>query len=570
MFRTALALLLALTCSPMFVASLHSSLTFDYVAAALPASAQLSAEKRTYSIRGTVVNSVTGDGIRGALVQTSSGRQRALLTGPDGRFQCDNLPAGPVWFNVQKPGYFAPQQIAPSAGQPMFTVGPDLPSITLKLVPEGVLHGRISGDGEPLESLQVHLLAERIESGRRVRSEQRSLPTNEDGEFRFGDLLPGKYFLFFGPSGGESFPAGALGPRAQGYGSVFYSSAPDLTSATSIEITPGKHDEIDVALSLRPFYRISGSVSGRFIGQGINVMILNAAGQNIAVSRVDLDRGTFQTQWVPPGAYVLRAFAFDNKTQQSFSALAPVTLTSDVSGLHLNLAPETNIPANVSIESTRGDAPAAGRVESTVAVSGFGDGNLRPNAVRAYVTLIPQDPVFSRMRHGSQPVKDDESGSLVIRNIPPGTYTVEINPVGPYYVASARSGFTDLLREPLTVAPGGSVQPIQVVLRDDFASVEGKVSYDAQADSGFVLAIPEEAAHRTQQMTTNKASGEYSFYSFHQLAPGSYKLCVLDRIDGFEYANPEVLRRYSSKMRDITLYPNQKASVDLELVRLGE
>jgi hypothetical protein len=567
MFRTTLALLLALTCSPLFVATLPSSSPLDYVAAALPLPAQLSAQTRTYSIRGTVVNSVTGEGIRGALVQIYLGHQRALLTGPDGRFQFDNLPAGHTSFSLQKPGYFPIQQIIHSEFQPMVTVGPDTPPVILKLVPEGVIHGRISGDGEPLESLQVHLLAERIESGRKVRSEQRSLSTNEDGEFRFADLLPGKYFLFFGPSGGESVSAGGSGPRAQGYGSSFYSSAPDLTSAAPIDLTPGKHEELNVVLPLQSFFRISGTITKPAIAQNVNVMVLNATGQNISRgSRVDPVSGTFQTQGLPPGPYVVRASAFDSKTQQSFSAFAPVNLVSDASGLHLTLTPDTTISANVLVESTRGETGGGG-VPSSVVVSGFGDGNSRSNAVRAYITLIPQDATFFRTRHGSQPVKDDESGSLVIRNVPDGTYTVEINPTGPGYVASARSGFTNLLREPLTVAVGGSVQPIQIVLRDDFASLEGKVSYNAQADSAYVLAIPEEAPQRARHLFTKNAGGAYMF---QQLAPGSYKLLALDRIGGFEYANSEVLRKYSSKMRDVTLYPNQKASVDLEFVQLGE
>src|SRR5262250_457839 len=234
MFRTALALFVALSCSTVLVGILPRASRFEVVAAP-PVPAQLSQDARTYSVRGMVVNSATGDGIRGALVQTSLGGQRARLTGPDGRFEFDNVPGGQAWFNVQKPGYFAPQQITPWARQPTLTVGPDTPSMTLKLVPEGLIHGRISGDnGEPLESLQVYLLSERIEFGRKVHSDQRVLPTNDDGEFRFADLQPGKYFLFVGPSEGESFSAGSSEQRAQGYGSIFYSSASDLASAAAI------------------------------------------------------------------------------------------------------------------------------------------------------------------------------------------------------------------------------------------------------------------------------------------------------------------------------------------------
>src|SRR5262249_53338225 len=120
MFRTALALFVALSCCLVLVGIPPSVFRFEIaVAAPTLVPAQLSQDTHTYSVRGTVVNSVTGEGIRGALVQTHLGRQRAQLTGPDGKFELDNVPAGQAWFNVQKPGYFAPQQITPSARQYM-------------------------------------------------------------------------------------------------------------------------------------------------------------------------------------------------------------------------------------------------------------------------------------------------------------------------------------------------------------------------------------------------------------------------------------------------------------------
>ena len=143
----------------------------------------------------------------------------------------------------------------------------------------------------------------------------------------------------------------------------------------------------------------------------------------------------------------------------------------------------------------------------------------------------------------------------------------EIYPNGFYYVQSARSGSTDLLREDLTIAPGGSVQPIQVVLRDDFASLDGKVSSDAQADSAVVIVMPEDAPRQSRQVVMNNPKDSFNL---SQLAPGAYKVLAVDRLDTFEYKNPDVLRKYLSRARDISLLPDQTASVDLELVRVGE
>jgi hypothetical protein len=55
-----------------------------------------------------------------------------------------------------------------------------------------------------------------------------------------------------------------------------------------------------------------------------------------------------------------------------------------------------------------------------------------------------------------------------------------------------------------------------------------------------------------------------------QLAPGNYKILAVDRPDDFEYGNPDVLRKYLSKAREISLVPNQQAKIELELVHVGE
>jgi hypothetical protein len=570
---TSLALLLTLTYCLTSAATPHPISTFAILGASRLSSfsphAQLSSQAPTYSLRGTVVNSVTGEAIRGALVQVYLGGQKALLTGPDGKFQFDALPAGQTSPNAQKPGFFTPQQITPSARPPLITVGPDSSPVTLKLVPEAILYGRISGDaGEPIESLPVKLFSERIENGQRVRRELRTIVTNEDGEFRVADLMPGGYFLFVGPSQAESFFAEASGRRAQGYPAFFYPGSPDLSSATPIAITAGKHEEINIAVTLQPFYRISGTVSRPSSVQRAGLQVFNAAGQSIGTGfRFDQENGTFQTQWLPAGLCTVTASAHDNKTQQAFSASASLNLASDLSGVHLAVVPGVTIPVSVRVETTHDNsstAPSQGLVNSS---SGFRGNSAQVNDVRAQVNLTPKDPMFSRMRYGSQVVQNAESHSLALSNVPAGTYSAEIFPNGPYYVQSATSGFTNLLREDLTVAPGGSVPPIQIVLRDDFASLEGKVSYDGQVESAVVIAIPEDAPRRSRNVAAYNPNGQFGL---PQLAPGPYKVLAVDRLEGFEYANPEVLRKYLSKTRDVTLWPDQKASVNLEVVRVGE
>src|SRR5215467_1047141 len=71
----------------------------------LAAWSQTDDAKTTYTLAGTVVNSVTGKPIPRVLVQLEPS-SRAMLTGPDGSFSFDNVPAGRAEIRLTKPGYF--------------------------------------------------------------------------------------------------------------------------------------------------------------------------------------------------------------------------------------------------------------------------------------------------------------------------------------------------------------------------------------------------------------------------------------------------------------------------------
>jgi hypothetical protein len=188
--------------------------------------------------------------------------------------------------------------------------------------------------------------------------------------------------------------------------------------------------------------------------------------------------------------------------------------------------------------------------------------------------LIPQGEAVSRQQRFAQPGQGESS--LEVAEVPPGIYAVQVFPNGSYYVQSARSGSLNLLEQNLTVAPGSSVDPIEIVLRDDFASLEGSVAMGAENDSATVIAIPEggqpqmRGVNVSRPWPNNDASHAAAVFEMGQLAPGNYKILAVDWAEDFEYGNPEVLRKYLSKAREISLVANQQAKIELELVHIGE
>jgi hypothetical protein len=135
------------------------------------------------------------------------------------------------------------------------------------------------------------------------------------------------------------------------------------------------------------------------------------------------------------------------------------------------------------------------------------------------------------------------------------------------YVRSARSGSTNLLRDELIVPAGGTVPPIEVVLRDDGAKVDIHVQAEKLPPLVHILLLPEFAP--SQRALSFSASGSDDV-QYAGLAPGDYKVLAFESTDAIEYENPEVMQKYSAKTAHVTLTAHGSSKVTVELIREGE
>jgi len=155
---------------------------------------------------------------------------------------------------------------------------------------------------------------------------------------------------------------------------------------------------------------------------------------------------------------------------------------------------------------------------------------------------------------------------LELQNAEPGKYSLDLEPNFPWYVYSAKCGETNVLTSDLQVVAGVQPEPIEVVLRDDAATLSVKVSSQGQPSRGVVLVIPDGAPRLTRSMSVSEGAQVEE----GGLAPGEYSVLALDRADGIEYTNAEVLSRYLSNARHVVLQPNQKIELNLDLTRVSE
>jgi hypothetical protein len=290
-------------------------------------------------------------------------------------------------------------------------------------------------------------------------------------------------------------------------------------------------------------YRISGRVSGMPPAASVN---LSLVGSNLGYSTKSFAGGRDGSfaQIMPAGHYVLQASAVLGDNQ--LAASVPLDLTANIEGVRLNLAPTATIPIRVDFALTQKLNP-----------------QLPDGQPGVSVRLIPKDSDVTNQEYDAGIRLDLPPGqrTFAVANVPSGAYRVAIMPYGEWYVRAARRGGTDLLTQDLFVNSGGIEAPIEVMLRDDFASLRGTVSTVGRADPCDVLLIPQ----RAQEPAIMIAVDETGRFQIDSMAPGGYTLFAFDRVEDLEYRNPEAMRPYATDAQSVQLLPGGRVSVNLQL-----
>jgi hypothetical protein len=250
--------------------------------------------------------------------------------------------------------------------------------------------------------------------------------------------------------------------------------------------------------------------------------------------------GAFQMH-APAGTYELKATS-QNAKGQALAASQKLTVRADATGISLTLAPASDVAVRARLDAA----------ESQEASQPF-----------VQVTLVPPEgspgngPVTASSEDAQNP------GAMIIRNVLPGSYETEVNPVGPWYVESARCGSVDLLRENLVIPPGGSNGAIEVRMRGDGATLATTIAGDAIPNAVFVLLAPEDGLVRVATVYPQPNAA----FETGALAPGRYKVVAVDRLDELEYTNRVAIESLLAKAQEVTLEPGKKTAITLELIR---
>jgi uncharacterized protein (DUF2141 family) len=511
------------------------------------------------TLRGQVVSSADGAPVRGAQVQLSGDTTQSVMTGADGSFEIPNLKPGDFTVLAKKPGYFAPNQIDASLAPAVpVHVDANTAPLQLKLFPEGVVAGRILDEsGEPVEAIQVWMEATRNSGGQGLLSRRglQGVQSNEIGEFRIAGIRPGSYFLLASARSEQrsefTVQIESVRQNRKDYPVTYYPGTISRGQATPIHVKAGTAQRLDIRMAKQPLYRIAGHVEAMGAPEGIMVILVSLASRSPFGMTLGSIDGSFLFPEIPPGEYMLWAAADPNGDQNEENIRLGsryLNVTGNVSGLAISSAKVANTEIDLRWELSHGSH------SETVA----------PNeSLPVLFTRVDSSLDMLQMLRMKPP--DDEHG-VSHSFFEPGTYRLRARPGTKMYVSRATSGGTDLLREDLVVGAGSMPAPIEIVLRDDGAAINGKVSGTPSQEDGRVFAVSTE---RPTQVVSAPVAADGSFH-FADLAPGRYSMVALENSETVDADDMQAVARVERLGEATELQADTTSTLQLEWERWDE
>jgi Carboxypeptidase regulatory-like domain len=524
-------------------------------------------------VEGMVLSGSTGQPLTKAHVALVSvdnpDRTYSVVTKADGGFLVKDVKSGRYRFSVAREGYVTQEygqrntNQANQAGS-ILTLDPDrhLSEIIFRMVATAVLQGRIlDSDGEPLAGARVEAMRHTYAQGQANFTMAGTGQTNDRGEYRIWGLQPGRYFISavysvaFDPSGmmvtirGTNPPLGQR--QEESYSRTYYPGTIDLLRAIPIKLGPGEErDHVDISMTMTPTVLVRGRVVNPANPQGargVSVELISrtqgAAFPLFNSAVTNDDQGKFEMRGVVPGSsYVLACFWNDGSRQYSARQTLDVGNT-DIDGVTLAIAPGVTLTGHAHSD-------AGGQIDLT--------------ALRVSLNSREHLPTFGL---SLAPVKAD--GTFSLGNVPEGAFDVYVLglPDG-VHLKSARINNQDTLESGLTIVRGQPLGTLALELGHSSTQIDGVV-LDAEKlpISGAQIVLVPDGDLRTR-MDFYKTTTTDQMGRFHVVGvpPGAYKLYAWEDIEPGAYMDPEYLRPFESRARQLTIQDLRHYDAELTLI----
>jgi hypothetical protein len=509
-----------------------------------------------------------------------------LLTGTDGRFTIQNMPAGPYTVVAYRQGYVGAGKLSasPEWGGASFSLialatvhitSQQTSEVTLKLARGGALSGRVIGrDGKPRPNIEVAVseITYDERTGAPLLLPAKTAKSDDRGEFRIFHIPPGEYYLAASPPRVRD-ESGMGVPRE--FVETYYPNAISTEDTRPIAIRAG--DDLagfDIHLQTVPRFTVSGRVISLLpadepLPQGAEgaAEIRNFAGLKIFargenpywgpemrvspfLAYVDVTKpvnGAFEIAGIPPGSYDVYAMMADalnakNLKNTAWGRTAFEVRNRNVSDITVTVHRSVDVGGQVFVDGSTSTAPVRLR--------------LQPADSAADILALVYAPE----------IQIERDGSFAIPGLPAFTFRPHATIKGDglpasAYVADIRQGGRSVYDDGFTAGPV-TASPLEVVINTKGGTVEGVVD----RAKAFVALVPPPSRRQNGDLYKTMVTNSQRQFRFEGVPPGSYKLFAWENIPANAHRNGDFLKAYESRGASITVQQGATVFQRLEVL----
>lgn len=501
-----------------------------------------------YRISGRVVDAHSGAPLERCTVEIVEAKQgrssRTLITGEDGRFTFDNVPASKYQLSASKRGFLTQSYEEHGNYSTAIATGPGLVSedLLFKLTPGAIISGTVTDEsGEPVRQAQISLFNDLDVDGIRSTQEQSATVTDDRGMYEFAGIRPGTYFLSVSAhpwyalgqhmTSGSGQDAAALDVA---YPTTYYPDVTDADAAAPVPVRGGERLQADFVLHPERAMHLRIPVSAAEMGNGFNLSITHSVfGQQETLpfsATMSNGSGVMETDGILPGHY-------------------DVTLTKNVAGqkttTHFS-ADVTEASVDLSEAAKTDDITVKGEVISP-------EGKLPPRSGMALIVAHARRAYYAPL---------DDAGAFTL-SVPAGDYEV-LGQINHHYVAGISASGASLVGRVLTVK-GGTRPRLQITIGNSYGQVDGTVLHAGHpASAAMVLLVPDHPGENHILFRRDQSDSDGTF-TLAGILPGHYRLVAIERGWELEWANPRVLAPFLQKSRPVEVRGNDRLQETVEL-----
>jgi hypothetical protein len=524
-------------------------------------------------IEGSVINARNGRVIPRATVVLRNVRRpslaRSVRADGAGHFVFRDVDPAIYRLSADRQSFFSDRRLAAFQSRLDVAPGDHRTNVVVRLLPSAVVTGQVVDEhSDPMQHVQVKLLARAYRQGRMVLDTEGVGLTDDRGTYRIYDVRPGRYYVLaeitpelqtkglqiIATSGIvgllETAGTGEAPPESDtAFSPLFFPGTSDFLEAQALPVGPGDEVHAGFIFMTMPSVSIRGKITNGLTGAPAENPAVSASWTEflegtIRDVRVSPKDGTFEVRGVSPGSYTLRAsFSVEGSTYttQQTVAVGPHGLDNVL----LVGLPDSEVTGSVLV-----DDPALTDTPFRRIALEFQD---KETAARSTASARPPTMEFQASLH------------------PGDHYTVFARGLyQDYYLKAVRISGHEMERNDVVVSDRRAA--MELVLSPNGGHITGFVVDEKnQPVSGSVVLLPEEAKRGFPDLFRKIGVDSKGTFTLSGVPPGSYQLLAFDDVDLNELMDhPELLKPYAEKGQTVTVAEKGAYTVPLQIIRTSE